>query len=70
MHAESAHLEHRLDRVRRQLATELDATDPERISTCFERARRELLANARITDFLPTLVEREARACIASAARA
>ena len=67
MSADSAHLHQRLERVRAQLAGELDNGHESRIGACFEQAVRDLLPSARITDFLPTLVERQARACVASA---
>jgi hypothetical protein len=66
---ESAHLRLRLERIRAQLATEVADEHESRVSACFEQALRDLLPSARITDFLPALVERRARACIASTDR-
>jgi hypothetical protein len=66
MSTESPQLRQRLERVRAQLAGELGHEYEPRVGSCFEQAVRDLLPSARITDFLPTLVERQTRACIAS----
>jgi len=70
MSMESAHLRQRLERIRVQLASEAGHENEPRVGACFDQAVRDLLPSARITDFLPTLVERRARACIASADQA
>jgi len=67
MSTESAHVRLRLERVRAQLVTEVAGAQESRVAACFEQAVRDLVPSARITDFLPALVERRARACIASA---
>jgi hypothetical protein len=69
MSMESEHLRLRLERIRAQLASEA-GEDESRVGACFEQAVRDLLPSARITDFLPTLVERRARACMASGEKA
>jgi hypothetical protein len=67
---ESTHVRLRLERIRAQLVSEVGIEQEPRVDACFEQAVRDLLPSARITDFLPTLVERRARACIASEDRA
>ena len=67
MSTESAHVRLRLERVRAQLASEVAGEQEPHVDACFEQAVRDLVPSARITDFLPALVERRARACIASA---
>jgi hypothetical protein len=69
MSMESAYLRQRLERVRAQLVSEVGDEHEPHVGACFEQAVRDLLPSARITDFLPALVERRARACMASADR-
>lgn len=57
----------KLKRVEKQLADDFGDADRASISRCFERAVAELVPGARITDFLPVLTYRHARACVIAA---
>lgn len=67
METPDTELRAKLVAVEKQLTEELGDADRASIARCFERAVAELLPGARITDFLPVLAYRRARACVAAA---
>ena len=67
MERHNAQLQAKLEAVEAQLAEDLADADRTSISHCFEQAVAELLPGARITDFLPVLTYRHARACVTAA---
>ncbi len=64
MTAEVDHLHQKLDVAKERLAREFGPTAGERVSECFDRVVAELVAKARVADFVAVLAERYARACI------
>jgi len=57
----------KLKTVEKQLADDFGDVDRALISRCLDRAVAELVPGARITDFLPLLTYRHARACVSAA---
>jgi len=53
--------EKRLQQAEVDLVREFSAVDPELVHREFERIATDLLANAKVTDFVPVLARRHAR---------
>jgi hypothetical protein len=60
-------LKAKLKRVEEQLTDDFGDADRKLICPCFDKAVAELVPGARITDFLPVLTYRHARACVTAA---
>jgi hypothetical protein len=57
----NAHLDNALNGMRERLASEFADRPREAVLACFDRVVKELLAEARILDFVPLLAYRLAR---------
>jgi hypothetical protein len=66
MITEDVQMNARLKAVEERLAREFAGDGYANVSGCFERIAAELVAQARITDYLPVLVDRYTRACISA----
>ena len=70
MHDRETQVRAKLGKVEKQLTDEFGDADRASISRCFDQAVAALVPGARITDFLPVLTYRHARACISAALKA
>jgi len=62
-----ADVDAKLRTVEKQLIDDFADADRASVSRCFDQAVAALVPGARITDFLPVLAYRQARACITAA---
>jgi len=61
----NAHTESALNGMKERLANEFADRPPAEVAACFDNVTKDLLAEARILDFVPLLAYRLARGCVA-----